>query len=255
MQRAWLRFYAELNDFLPPERRGRPVEYSFYVSPSVKDAIESFGVPHTEVDLVLVNGSSVDFTHPLKDGDRVSVYPVFESIDISPVLKVRPKPLREPRFAADTHLGRLAAYLRLLGFDTFYRRDASDAELARICREEHRILLTRDRGLLKRGAVTHGCYIRQTDPRHQLREVIERFDLAGAAAPFSRCLRCNALLVEAGEEDLAGRLPPRVRQLHDRFWTCPECRRLYWEGSHHRRMRQLIKLVLPEQRPSEPRPA
>lgn len=255
MQRAWLRFYAELNDFLSPERRGRTVEYSFYVSPSVKDAIESLGVPHTEIDLVLVNGSSVDFTHPLKDGDRVSVYPVFESIDISPVLKVRPRPLREPRFIADTHLGRLAAYLRLLGFDTFYRKDASDAALARISREEHRTLLTRDRGLLKRGAVTHGCYVRETDPRRQLREVVERFDLARAAEPFSRCLRCNALLVEAGEDELAGRLPPRVRELHQRFWTCPQCRRVYWEGSHHRRMRQLLTLVLPERRPGGPRPA
>lgn len=255
MQRACFRFYAELNDFLPPERRGRTLEYSFYVSPSVKDAIESLGVPHTEVDLVLVNGSSVDFTHPLKDGDRVSVYPVFESIDISPVLKVRPRPLREPRFVADTHLGRLAAYLRLLGFDTFYHRDCSDAELARVSREERRILLTRDRGLLKRGAVTHGCYIRETDPRRQLREVVERFDLAGAAAPFSRCLCCNAVLIEADEGDLAGRLPPRVRQLHDRFWRCPQCQRIYWEGSHHRRMLQLIKLVVPEPRPSEAQPA
>jgi uncharacterized protein with PIN domain len=254
-QKASLRFYAELNDFLPPERRGRSVEYSFYVSPSVKDAIESLGVPHTEVDLVLVNGASVDFTHLLKDGDRVSVYPVFESIDISPVLKVRPKPLREPRFVADGHLGRLAAYLRLLGFDTSYRKEASDDELARISREQHRILLTRDRGLLKRGAVTHGYYVRHTDPRLQLREVVDRFDLAGRAAPFSRCLRCNAPLAEAGEADLAGRLPSRVRELHDRFWTCPQCRRVYWEGSHHRRMRQLLTLVLPGRPPSEPRPA
>jgi len=253
MQKAFLRFYAELNDFLAPERRGRAVEYRFYVSPSVKDAIEALGVPHTEVDLVLVNGASVDFTHQLKDGDRVSIYPMFESLDISPVLKVRPKPLREPRFVADTHLGRLAAYLRMLGFDTLYLKSSTDAELARISKDEHRILLTRDRGLLKRAAVTHGCYVRQTEPRLQLREVVERFDLAGAANPFSRCLRCNGPLVEADRADLAGRLPPRVWELHDRFWTCRQCRRFYWEGSHHRRMRQLITQVLPERLESGPR--
>ncbi len=253
MQRAFLRFYAELNDFLPPGRRGREIEYCFYVSQPVKDAIESLGVPHTEVDLVLVNGASVDFTHPLRDGDRVSVYPVFESLDISPVLKVRPKPLREPRFVADTHLGRLAAYLRLLGFDTLYFKSVPDAELARISKQERRILLTRDRGLLKRGAVTHGCFIRQTDPRLQLRAVVERFDLAGAASPFTRCLRCNGLLVEADRAELEGRLPPRVSELHDRFWTCAQCGRIFWEGSHHRRMRRLLIDVLPQPLDSGPR--
>jgi uncharacterized protein with PIN domain len=244
MRKASLRFYAELNDFLSPGRRGRPIDYFFHTSPAVKDAIEGLGVPHTEVDLVLVNGGSVDFSHPLEDGDRVSVYPVFESIDISPLLRVRPKPLREPRFVADTHLGRLAAYLRLFGFDTLYGADAPDAELARTSAAEHRILLTRDRGLLKRSAVTHGCYIRQTNPRLQLQEVLERFDLSASAAPFTRCLRCNGLLVTAGKEDLAALLPPRIRELYDSFQFCPSCQRVYWEGSHHRRMRQLVEQVL-----------
>lgn len=210
----------------------------------VKDAIESMGVPHTEVDLILVNGTSVDFAHLLGDGDRVSVYPVFESIDISPVLRVRPKPLREIRFLADTHLGRLAAYLRLMGFDTFYGHNLGDRDLARLASEDRRILLTRDRGLLMRSAVTHGYWLRQTDPRRQLQEVLERFDLASQVAPFTRCLRCNTPLAAATKEEVAGRLPRGVLEQYEDFHQCPGCGRIYWEGSHHRRMTELIAAVL-----------
>jgi uncharacterized protein len=244
MNSASIRFYAELNDFLPPERRAQAFEYRFYVSPSVKDVIESCGVPHTEVDLVLVNGSSVDFGYRVRHGDRVSVYPVFEAIDIGPVLKVRPAPLREPRFVLDTHLGKLAAYLRMLGFDAAWNRATDDAELARRSRQERRILLTRDRGLLMRSAVTHGCYVRETQPRVQLLEVLRRLDLARQVTPFTRCLRCNAELRVAGEDAVADRAPPTVIERHRQFQQCTGCGRLYWEGSHHRRMRQFIDSLL-----------
>jgi uncharacterized protein with PIN domain len=205
-------------------------------------------VPHTEVDLILVNGASVDFSHLLRDGDRVSVYPVFESIDISPVLRLRPKPLREIRFLADTHLGRLAAYLRLMGFDTLYGHHLDDRELARLASEERRILLTRDRSLLMRSAVTHGYWLRQTHPRLQLREVLERFDLTGSAAPFTRCLRCNTPLAAASKDEVAGRLPPALIERHEQFHQCPGCGRIYWEGSHHRRMSELVAAVLTSER-------
>ena len=163
MPQATLRFYAELNDFLPPEDRDRSVERPFKVRPSIKDLIEAAGVPHTEVDLLLVNGESVDFAYPVRDGDRISVYPVFESFDIGAVTKVRPGPLRELRFVLDVHLGRLAAYLRLAGFDTVYQNDLDDPELAGIA-AGGRVLLTRDRGLLKRRAVTRG-YCGSVPPR------------------------------------------------------------------------------------------
>lgn len=246
MNRALVRFYAELNDFIPPEKRMRALEFESYTSPSVKDLIEGFGVPHTEVDLVLVNGSSVDFRHRVKDGDRVSVYPMFEAIDISEVVKVRPEPLREPRFVLDTHLGKLAAQLRMLGFDAVWHGDAADAELARRSREERRILLTRDRGLLKRSEVTHGHYVRETDPRRQLIALLRRFDLVRLARPFTRCLRCNAELREAEREAVAERLPPTVGKLHERFQVCPDCGQVYWEGSHYRRMREFVRSVIEE---------
>ncbi len=246
MHRATIRFYAELNDFLAPEQRARALEHRFYLPAPVKDVIEGFGVPHTEVDLILVNGESVDFRHPVQPGDRVSVYPMFESLDIKPVLRVRPAPLREPRFVLDGHLGRLARYLRMLGFDAEYRPKAEDAELAAVSSGEQRILLTRDRGLLKRSAVTHGYCVRETAPRQQLAEVVRRFDLAGAAKPFTRCIPCNGRLVEADREAARNRLPEGLGSRHERFHACEDCGRLYWEGSHHRRMKLLLEAVLRE---------
>src|ERR1039458_4004240 len=194
MAEARFRFYAELNDFLPPLRRFIEFPSGFPDGATVKYRIESLGVPHTEVDLILVNGQAVDFAYRVHDGDRVSVYPVFEAFDIAGLTRLRPEPLREPRFVLDSHLGKLAAYLRLMGFDTLYRNCWADEQLAQVSRDERRILLTRDVGLLKRGAVTHGHFMRETNARRQLAEAAQRFDLARLAKPFSRCLRCNARL-------------------------------------------------------------
>lgn len=244
MGEARFRFYAELNDFLAPERRFTEFGYSFVDIATVKDRIESFGVPHTEVDLILVNGEPVEFSRRVRDGDRVSVYPVFEAFDIAPVTRLRPEPLREPRFVLDAHLGRLAAYLRMLGFDSLYRNSYDDEELARVSREERRILLTRDVGLLKRASVTHGAFVRSTDARRQLAEIVGRFDLARLAAPFTRCLRCNGRLESVAKDALGADLPPRSAALYDRLERCPECGRVYWQGSHYRRMQALIGSVL-----------
>jgi uncharacterized protein with PIN domain len=240
---AHFRFYAELNDFLSPDRRQVTFAHAFELPASIKDMIEALGVPHTEVDLILANGESVDFTYLVRDGDCISVYPVFESLDIAAVLRVRPQPLRQPCFVLDTHLGRLAVYLRLLGFDSLYRNDYSDDELARICSEERRILLTRDRGLLKRNQVTHGYCVRTTDPRQQLAEVVRRFDLTDAITPFCRCLRCNGPLRPVSKEAILDQLPPLTAQYYDEFSRCETCGRVYWPGSHYRRMRELVEQV------------
>jgi uncharacterized protein with PIN domain len=241
MKQAYFRFYAELNDLIPAERRQVTCSHCFLAQTSVKDMIESLGVPHTEIDLILANGESVDFSYMLQDGDYVSVFPVFESLDITPLVRVRPQPLREPRFVLDGHLGRLARYLRMLGFDTLYRNDYADEELARISSEERRILLTRDPGLLKRSVITHGYCIRESDPTRQLLRVLHRFDLYGAITPFVRCLRCNALLQPVRKEDVLDRLLPMTKETHDEFQICPECDRVYWKGSHYKRMRQFVE--------------
>jgi uncharacterized protein with PIN domain len=240
MPHAAFRFYAELNDFLPAARRFTKFTHGFLDTATVKDFIESFGVPHTEVDLILVNGTPVDFAYRVQDGDRVSVYPMFEAFDIAPASRLRPEPLRQPRFILDTHLGRLAAFLRMLGFDTLYRNQYEDEELAAASRDERRILLTRDIGMLKRGAVTHGYFVRETDPRRQLREVVCRFDLARLAKPFTRCMRCNTPLEEAPKAEVLAELPPRTAEAHHEFRRCATCRRIYWKGAHYRRMQQLL---------------
>jgi uncharacterized protein with PIN domain len=242
---AHFRFYAELNDFLTPKRQFSEFAYDFLDAAPVKDRIESFGVPHVEVDLILVNGQSVDFAYRVQDGDRISIYPVFESFDIAGLTRLRPEPLRDPRFVLDVHLGRPDAYLRMLGFDTLYQNHWADVRLAEVSQSEHRILLTRDVGLLKRGSVTHGYYLRTTQPRQQLAEVVGRFDLGRLAKPFSRCLRCNTLLEQVGKDQVSDRLPVQVALLHDEFLRCPDCHRAYWKGGHFRRMRQLIDASVP----------
>ncbi|MBI1876896.1 MAG: Mut7-C ubiquitin/RNAse domain-containing protein [Chloroflexi bacterium] len=249
---ASIRFYAELNDFLPSDQRQKTLTYPFELSASVKDVIEALGVPHTEVDLILANGGSVDFAYLVQDGDYISVYPVFEAIDITPLVRVRPRPLRETRFILDVHLGRLAVYLRMLGFDTLYRNDYADEELAHISSSQGRILLTRDRGLLKRSVVTHGYCVRSTNPRQQLTEVVRRFDLFVSLAPFSRCLHCNGLLQAVDKETISDRLPPKTRQYYNDFRRCQCCDHIYWPGSHFQRMQQFITIILNDPTPTQP---
>lgn len=238
-----LRFYEELNDFLPPDKRKHAFEYELKEPASVKDIIESVGIPHTEVDLILVNSRSVDFNYLIAHGDQISVYPVFEALDITPLVHLRPEPLRQTRFILDTHLGRLAAYLRMLGFDTLYRNDYDDQALAAISVSEKRILLTCDRRLLMRKIITHGYFVRSRQPREQLLEIIKRFDLYDVVHPFTRCIHCNSLIHKVAKEEVISQLQPRTRKYYMDFWQCPACKKIYWQGSHYQRMQKLIKLI------------
>ncbi len=235
-----LRFYEELNDHLPAQRRRRTFQHAFDGTPAVKDVIESLGVPHTEVDLILVDGKSVRFSHRLTGGERVAVYPMFERFDIRPLYRLRPKPLRTTRFVADVHLGKLARYLRLLGFDTRYRNDFTDPELVRISVRERRILLTRDVGLLKHGVLTRGYWLRSTDPEQQIREVIEALSLRKDLRPFTRCMQCNGLLAPIARADVKDLVPERVFSRYRRFIQCRKCRRVYWRGTHFQSLLQLV---------------
>ncbi|WP_282810457.1 Mut7-C RNAse domain-containing protein [Thauera humireducens] len=241
---AAFRFYEELNDFLAPEHRRCEFETRCARAATVKHMIEALGVPHTEVELVLVNGESVGFDRLLRDGDRVSVYPRFETFDITPLLRVRPQPLRQTRFIADAHLGGLAHLLRLTGFDTLYDNGYDDPEIVAIAEREGRIALTRDRELLKRRTLTHGCFVHALKPEQQAAEIFSRLDLARSARPFSLCLECNAPLRPVDRDAVAHRLPPGVRERHTRFSTCDRCQRVFWEGSHWQRMRQIVERLL-----------
>jgi uncharacterized protein with PIN domain len=239
MAEVSFRFYAQLNDFLPAHRRGRRFTHVLQGLASVKDAIEALGVPHPEVDVIVVNRKAEDFSYRLHDGDDVSVYPIFRSIDISGIRRAGTDPPQPVRFALDVHLGKLASLLRLVGFDTVLLGD--DAEMAAMAARDGRIVLTRDVGLLKRSVVRHGHWVRHTDPESQLAEVLERFDLANRIEPFVRCVRCNTLLVPVDAEAVADRLPPRTRAGFRQFHRCPGCERVYWQGSHYDRLVRLVE--------------
>ncbi|HEX7034718.1 MAG TPA: Mut7-C RNAse domain-containing protein, partial [Pseudomonadales bacterium] len=248
---AVFRFYAELNDFLPPPVGVERV-YRFNGNPAVKDAIEAQGVPHAEVELILVEGRSVGFGHRLADGYRVAVYPVFESFDVAGLVRVRPAPLRRSRFVVDVNLGKLARWLRLLGFDTLYRNDYADAEVVRIAAEEGRIVLTRDRRLLHHAAVTHGYWVRAVESQAQVAEVLRRFQLEGAVAPFRRCLGCNGLIHPVAKEAVQGRLEPKTRRYYDEFHQCEGCGKVYWRGPHYARLENMVsRLLAPPTDPSD----
>ena len=174
----------------------------------------------------------------------MSVYPVFETLDITPLLRVRERPLRVTRFIADAHLGALARLLRMLGFDTRFDNPVDDAQVERIAAAEGRIVLTRDRELLMRRTITHGCYVREQAPQAQCREIIARLDLRRQARPLSRCLACNAPLQPLPRDDAITRVPPAVAARHARFSTCAGCKRVYWEGSHWQRMHAQVDALL-----------
>lgn len=235
---AEFRFYEELNDFLPPERRKRALRYQFRGHPGIKDPIEAFGVPHTEVDLILVNGESVGFDYQLRSGDRVAVYPMFESFDIAPLVKLRERPLRRTAFVADVNLGKLTRRLRMLGFDVLYHNRFRDDEIATIAAAEHRIVLTRDRRLLFIKRITHGYWVRSVDAEQQVREVLARFDLSREIRPFRRCIDCNGLLEPVDKAAVLHRLEPKTRLYYQHFLRCALCGKVYWEGSHVEDMRQ-----------------
>ena len=244
MNLAYFRFYEELNEFLPHNKRKTEFEYLFNGNPSVKDAIEAIGIPHVEVDLILVNSISVSFSEKLKDGDRVSVYPVFETFDVTLATYLRPKPLRELKFILDVHLGRLAKYLRLCGFDSLFSSYYDDREIIQAAILEKRIILTRDRQLLKDRRVTHGYWIRSQNHNEQLTEVFVRFDLRDRLALFTRCITCNTPLEEVRKEDIADRLLADTSRYYSKFTRCPGCDRIYWEGSHFDKMKVIIENVI-----------
>jgi uncharacterized protein len=238
---ASVRFYGSLNDFLPAGRRQSTLICAFVSSPSVKDLVEALGVPHPEIDLLVVNGQSVDFSYRLSDGDRVAVYPLIRAFDLGDTARLQPPPQTEPRFIADVQLGRLTAYLRLAGFDTKYRNDYPDNEIVARSASEDRALLTRDIGVLKHGVVRRGYFLRETQPVRQLVEVLGHFDLVTRARPFTRCLRCNSRLRGVPKDCVQHLLPARTRECYREFSRCPTCSRIYWQGSHYTRMQLFIE--------------
>ena len=239
LTRGVFRFYGDLNDFLPLSRRRRVFPVAVKGRPAVKDTIEALGVPHPEVDVVLVNGRSEAFGYQLGANDRVAVYPSGFSIKASPLVHLRPH-VRGVRFVIDSHLGKLARHLRLLGFDCVYKTCFPDAEIAGIAQQEKRIVLTRDIGLLKNKIVRSGLWVRSTDPVLQLKEVLKKYRLVSRVKPFRLCLECNGRILRVAKWKVSAQLPDMVRETHSRFYACGTCGKVYWRGSHYGQLARLV---------------
>ena len=256
MSAITVRFFGSLGDFLSVAHRGVAIERAIEDSPTVKDVIQALGVPHPEVDLILAGGRGVDFGYRVREGDRIEVFGLDRPDGVASAPGLVPAAPDPPRFVLDGHLGRLARYLRMLGFDVRYDSGAADDELARVSAAEDRVLLTRDRGLLKRSIVRLGYLVRDDDPRRQLAEVVARYRLARRAAPFTRCVRCGGALDQVGRAEVAERLAgePRTLRYFDTFGRCVDCGSIYWPGSHFERMSRLVQEVLgaPEGLRAEP---
>lgn len=238
-----IRFYEELNDFIPLDLRKKEFTHIFTGNPSVKDIIEAIGIPHPEADLILVNGNSVNFNYKVQDKDRISVYPVFELLDISQATHLRKEPLRDPKFILDINLGKLARKLRMLGFDSLYENNYIDDNLVENSHDQNRIILTRDIGLLKHKLVSRGYWVRSTEPEKQLSEVIKKFDLFSKFKPFSICMACNGGINPVDKEKILNNLPPKTKLNFDEFYECANCRKIYWKGSHYQNMLKSIQSI------------
>jgi len=234
-----IRFNGDLKELIDSDGKDEWRSEIFHGKRTVKDLIQSLGVPHTEIGKIVINDRGRDFDHILETKDRVDVYP------ISPHLL--PEKLEPPRFICDVHLWKLTRRLRLLGFDTRFNPQWEDPELAEICHRDHLILLSRDRGLLKRNKVQQGLLIRNTNPEKQVEEVLKRLGIADKADPFSRCLMCNSILQKVGASgELFERLiephtPPKILEWCKEFHHCPSCERIFWKGSHYKKLNRMIE--------------
>jgi len=240
MNQVRFRFYEELNNYLPKEMRKVWFEYSFTGWSYVQDVIQSLGIPLNEIDLILVNQQSKSFDYLLKNGDRVSVYPVFERFDVSEISQVREKPLRNPTFICDVHLGRLCKYLRMLGFDTLYSNRYTPEELITFSVQKKRILLSKSYRLTHHKDVDRSYLIRSADPLEQIKDLIGKLDLWGKADPLTRCLNCNDRLVTAEKQEILHRLQALTAMYYTEFLRCPACDQIYWKGSHFENMLEFI---------------
>jgi hypothetical protein len=246
LPRVEVRLYGALADFLPrgPRRRSGCAAPALRGPRSVKDLLESVGVPHPEIDVVLVDGEPVGFGHVVRGGERVAAYPAFRTLDIAGVLRAGPGEPPPDRFVLDVHLGALARRLRLCGFDADHAPQRDDAEIARIAEATGRVVLTRDVGLLKRSCVRHGHWVRATDPLLQAAEILRVFRLRRRLRPFTRCVACNGVLAPASRDEVAGRGPAGVAVRFDEFSACPGCGRVFWRGSHQARLAEHLAAAL-----------
>ncbi len=244
---AFFRFHGEIIDLVTAEdkKSGKAIEYFFTGTPSVKVAIEALGPPHTEVSAILTNSIVIDFDYLLNNDDNVDVYSSDKNPLSSEQQLLPHRPKGEPKFILDVHLGSLAHYLRFTGFDTKYENsDPGDEVIASTAKQEGRVVLTRDIGLLKRSILKYGYWLRDTHPSKQFIEVARRYRLNSYLKPFTRCTLCNGVLHKVEKAAIENGLPPVVRSYFDEFWQCQQCHQIYWKGSHYQSIKTKLDLLI-----------
>jgi uncharacterized protein with PIN domain len=240
-----MRFDEELWLFLAARDRRARTRVAYDGTSSLGHVVESLGVPLTEVGTLRVDGERVATSHRPRDGALV---------EVSPIVRPQPVPMSEPdpnsaagstpdgetmpRFLLDVHLGTLARRLRLLGLDAAYRCDSDDDALLREANVEQRVLLTQDRGLLRRRRLWFGAFVRGANPDQQLADVLDRF--APDLAPWTRCLACDGLLTQVPKREVEDELQPGTRRTYDAFARCRSCGRVYWPGAHYARLTEIV---------------
>ncbi|MCX7832713.1 MAG: Mut7-C ubiquitin/RNAse domain-containing protein [Ignavibacteria bacterium] len=238
---AKFRFYHNLNDFLPEKRRRVVFEVEFIGNPAIKDTIESLNVPHTEVDLLIVNGNPVNFNYKLKDGDSISIYPEFKSLELPQEMHLKKKIDGVPKFICDVQLGKLAKYLRILGFDTLYDNNYKPEDIIKLSLDDNRIILTRSITLLKNHRISIGYWVRSENPVEQLIQILSQLELIELITPFNRCSVCNGELETADKKLIENDLLNDTKKYFDEFFLCSNCKKVYWKGSHFKRINEFIQ--------------
>jgi len=242
---ATIRFYGALNDFLSPQWRHKNMTFKYQDHQSVKDVIESLGVPHPEIQLILVNGQPAGFDHKLKPGIKISAYPFFHTIDVDSLNLANPKPYIYLKFILDVHLGKLARYLRFAGFDAILLPFLEDHEIVTEANRQDRIILTRDLGLLKIKSVTFGYWLRSQNPEKQFLEVVRHFNIRKSDfSPWKRCSLCNSIIHPIEKQDIESTLRPGTREHFHEFYQCENCGKVYWKGSHFERLDSWLHKIM-----------
>ena len=239
-------FHDNIREILAPRFRGlEKIHHPLNRDASIKDVIESFRVPHTEIRQLKVNGREVSFTYKVQDGDQIDVHPLRPPFDVFHPTLLRPVPLDNYRFIVDVNVARLAIFLRMLGFDTVYHNRLTDPNIAEIAQQQKRILLSKDRNLLKRKKIEFGYLVRKTKPLQQLFEVVRLFDIKEQdILPFSRCMKCNGLLHPVSKAKILSRLEPLTKKYYNTFHLCGKCDQIYWPGTHREKMEKIVKEIV-----------
>ena len=241
---AFIKFHGYLNDFLRSVKRNKFCHIMVSGHQTIKDIIESMGIPHVEVDVILVNKSSVNFKYRIRERDRAEVYGSGNKVRRKNLYHLQVVPLKYPRFILDEHLGKLASKLRMIGIDSCLFNGKTDKDLVEQALRKRRIILTRDVELLKRSIIKRGYWVRNDDPAKQVTEIYNRFHLEKVLKPFHRCLVCNGLIIKVNKEEVAAQIPPGSRSRFDEYFRCSSCGKIYWKGSHYEKMKFEIENII-----------